>query len=475
MEHSQHSDLRRFERGSTIVRNLAFHRTRILEPVRRIAFRNMQQLGNAMAVHPKPLYCDMDSPQSRRWIEAVQDEMLKSQGLKSSEFNRWMMPKTTFTPVKIYLALLYAELEYLQKQHERYPLDQNKAVETIWQNANEFMDTSRVFRDNILHPESGSDQSETEWLERGFLNRLPEIQQTVDSVTMEAKARVKSDIQALLMDFPDVQRRYCLARFTSSLARDDAILLDDAQRGELLDSINRLNKELRMARDRKESFELSASQRQTSERVLRCMANLHDWGMPGNDEWVFDDTQPKMRPGCFKRAEFIQNSPYFLTAQNRHTKAVAGHIAGFDFIMDAAGILLNESRSTVPGLDEAIERGEPIGEIDQIAHNSPLHVQHSVTGLSMLVAALLYGVVKAYQSVCRQNPSMQNGSVLSALADPGKLQSMRSFRNTVFHVAVPERDPSDIADLAIEGDPDYLSNLYSGLSAFVGSMSRYRP
>ena len=180
MTRSQLSKLSKFERGSTIVRNLAFHRTTILEPIRRIAFRNMQLLGNAMAVHPKPVDSGIYSPQAHRWIEVVQNQMLKDQGLEASTFNQWMLETNTFTPVKIYLALLYAELEYLQKQNEHYPLAQTDAIETILHNETEFIDASAAFRHSMLHPQAGGHQSETEWLDGGFLNRLPDIQQTVD-------------------------------------------------------------------------------------------------------------------------------------------------------------------------------------------------------------------------------------------------------------------------------------------------------
>ena len=428
-----------------------------------------------MAVHPKPLGSKMDSPAALCWIEAVQDQMLKDQALEASAFNRWMLQTTTFTPVKIYVALLYAEVEYLQKQRERYPLDQIDALEAIFQNETEFIHTSSAFRHGMLHPQAGNDQFETEWLERGFQNRLPEIQRTVDSITLEAKARVRSDIQAVLVDLSDLQRWICLARFTSSLVGDDAVLLDNAQYDHLLESINQLDEELPKIRFRNESLELCPGQLRIVERVLHCMANLHDWGVPAHDESVFGDIQPKMRPRFFQRAEFIDDSPCGLTSLNRHTNAVARNLAGYNRIIDAAGILLNESRSAVPGLDEAIERGEPTGEIVQLVHNSPLYVRHSVVGLGIVAEALLYSVVQAYQSVCRENPSLQNGLVLSAVADPRKLRAMRSLRNTVFHVAFPESDPYEIGDLASEGDPDHLRNLFAGLSAFVGSMSRYTP
>ena len=183
--------------------------------------------------------------------------------------------------------------------------------------------------------------------------------------------------------------------------------------------------------------------------------------------------QPKMRPVFFQRAECIENSPYVLTAQNRHTNAVVRDLAAYNLIIDAAGILLNESRSAIPGLDEAIERGEPTGEMFQLAQNSPLYVRHALVGLGIVTEALLDSVVQVYQSVCRKNPSMRNDLMLATVADPGKLQAMSSLRNTVFHVACPRSDPYEILGRASEGGPDRLRDLFEGLSAFVGSMSRY--
>ena len=474
MSVSQIGKLPRFERGSSVVRNLAFHRTNILEPVRRVAFRNMQFLGRAMEVQPKPNNLGINSPQARSWVEAVQDQMLTYQGLEPSEVHRRLLNTATFTPVKVYMALWYAELEYLEKHCHQYPLAGNRILDELLQRETEFITASKEFRHSMLHPQPSSGRVEDYWLDRGFQNRLPQLQQAVDAVTTQAKRAVHSDVQNLLFELTDVQRWSCLMNFASSILADDSVLIDDVRYEQFKALLLQLDEDFPRIRRETEERELSPEEVHVVRQVVECMTNLHDWGVPVLDETILSGIPPRMRPGFFKRAEFIEGSPYTLTIPNRHSRAVAANLGHYNFLLDAAGMFLNESRAVVPGLEAAIERGNTIDQLVRHIGDAPFPVRHAMLGLGNVVDALLYGILEAYRSVCKENPSMENDLVSPAIADGQKITALRLQRNAVFHVARPSSDPYQVEDLVTQLDPDYKRNLFIGLSMFLGSMAQYR-
>ena len=475
MRVSQIEELPRFERGSSVVRNLAFHRTNVLEPVRRVAFRNMQFLGRAMSVHPKPDNSGMNSPQARSWVKSVQDQMLTYQGLEPSELDRRLLNTAMFMPVKVYMALWYAELEYLEQHYHEYPLAGTSILAKVLQRETEFIAASKEFRHSMLHPQPSSARVEDDWLDRGFQNRLPQLQRAVDAVTTQAKGACHSDVQSLLFELTDVQRWMCLANFASAILADDAVLVDDVRYEQFKALVLRLDEDFPRIRREKEERELSPEEVRVVRQVVECMTNLHDWGVPVLDETILSGIPSRMRPGFFKRAEFIEGSPYTLAVQNRHSRAVAANLDHYDFLLDAAGMFLNESRAAVPGLEAAIERGNTIDELVRHVGDAPLPVHHAMFGLGNVVDALLYGIVEAYRSVCTKNPSMENDLVSPAIADGQKITALRLQRNAVFHVARPNSDPYRVEDLVTQLDPDYRRSLFTGLSMFLGSMAQYRP
>ena len=110
---AQPADLQTLHFRTTVLRNLIYHRVLILEPIRRMAFRNMRHLSDAMADHPVPAHAEVGSVEFNKWVRELQDRMLRDQGSESSELDRVLIQIATFTPVKLYLGLLYAEIEYL--------------------------------------------------------------------------------------------------------------------------------------------------------------------------------------------------------------------------------------------------------------------------------------------------------------------------------------------------------------------------
>ena len=144
------------ERSTAIYRHVMYHRSLILEPIKQIAFRNMRHLSSAMANHPKPKRADIHSSGEQAWIERIQDQMLKDQGVEPSTLDRLLIHKATLTPVKLYEALLYAEIEFLDKWKNEFGLSGHNDLHEFLQAEDEFIERSKDFRHGILHPNEQS-------------------------------------------------------------------------------------------------------------------------------------------------------------------------------------------------------------------------------------------------------------------------------------------------------------------------------
>ena len=95
--------------------NLQYHRSTILEGVRLAAFRNMDHLGRAMTAVGVSAFTE------DREIVAVQDQMLRDQGMDPSPANRWLLGMATWYTWEVYLCLLFAELESYIQESKRNP------------------------------------------------------------------------------------------------------------------------------------------------------------------------------------------------------------------------------------------------------------------------------------------------------------------------------------------------------------------
>ena len=131
-----------------VYRNLLHHRTVYLEGIRRIAFRNMIHLREAEGA------CGPFSPSRNRdeWALRVQAKMLEDQGLEDNALNQIVIALATFYPVQIYLALLYAEIEYIGRYRKRTALLEDGDVFDYLDREQETVSRLKGFRTALLHP-----------------------------------------------------------------------------------------------------------------------------------------------------------------------------------------------------------------------------------------------------------------------------------------------------------------------------------
>ena len=468
---AQHAALQTLHSETTVLRNLIYHRAPILEPIRRLAFRNMRHLATAMADHHPPTDAQVGSVEFNEWVRELQDRMLRDQGYESSEGHRVSIQIATFTPVKLYLALLYAEIEYLEEWGGEHSVFGNQDLGDFLQDNGDLIGHSKRFRHGMLHPNAGSIPSEEEWVSSGFHHHLPQVQMMVDAIIREARERLRSEVASALLELPELQRWHCCHNFLTWLSKDDAVLLDDVRYHQLNREIERQNDEYPGILRATGSTQPTEAQLETNKLLFQCMTNLHYPWPFGGEVAEEGSLQPKMNPRFFGRVEFAVNPTATVNEWDRHARHVRNNLANYNFLLDAVGVLLNETMSQV-SVEQAVgESDDADGRVGAAIERLTFDQKQSIAGRSKVCLALIQGLVNAYENVTRRNPQMANQHVDAVMAIGGAKRTIQNFRNIVFHVAKPSLDPYTIDDDASRLGPESQHDLFSGFSMFLGFMT----
>ena len=468
---AQPADLQTLHFGTTVLRNLIYHRALILEPIRRLAFRNMRHLSDAMADHSVPADAEVGSVEFNEWVRELQDRMLRDQGSEPSELDRVLIQIATFTPVKLYLGLLYAEIEYLEERVGEHPLSGNQDLRDFLRDNGDLIKYSKRFRDGMLHPSKRSIPSEEAWISSGLHHNLPRVQMTIDAIIREARERLRLEVQSALSELPELQRWHCYQDFLTWLSNDKSTLLNDVRCNQLIHELERQNDEYPRILRAAESTQPTEVQLETNGLLFQCLKTLHHPGALGGEVAEEDSLQPGMNPRFLTRIAFAVNPPATVKEWDRMARHIRDNLANYGFLLDAVGVLLNESMSLV-SIEQSV--GEPDDRdvrIRAAMERLTFDQRQSIAGQSRVCLALLQGLVQAYGNVRRQNPQMANCHVDGVMADGGAKKTIQFFRNIVFHVAEPFGDPYEIDDNASSVGPQSLHDLFLGFSMFLGCMT----
>ena len=105
--------------------------------------------------------------------------------------------------------------------------------------------------------------------------------------------------------------------------------------------------------------------------------------------------------------------------------------------------------------------------------NLTFYERQFIAGLAKVSIALLFGLIRPYQNICRAHSGLVNQQIDAVINDNGAVTTIRDFRNIVFHVADPSLDPYRLDDLASFIAPETEQVLLDGFSKFLGSIGAY--
>ena len=454
-------------------RNLLYHRTMILESIRKITFRNMGHFMDAIQ-YVESNTVDIDESQ---WVDRVQKKMLFDQGLEDNKLNKTLIGYGTYCPLQVYLALLYAEIEFYKRFCIDIDILNDDVFSSYLDTKTEFTSKLSKFRDFYLHPSKDNSAAQLDFLSMaGSYNEAPGLQVQLDEYLVRTRLKILDNLKDVLFGLPEIERLNCTLMF---LRRNFKRMKDhgDADGMEhVAGQLEGLQKQFtQLAEDIKSQ---PPNQRQIKSALV--LAELLNELNPSGPEQQYIDLDPKqsamtaslLYPLVAGRAPASYGS-------GRHASYITENVGGLRNILMTVGVLANETitfqgmyrpeqfaefakEATISSWEDAV-----ISLSDIFSSLEPQRL-NELASLSRVSFAFLYEPLRLYSDIEKENPNVMR-SRLRLFTTKTKLQKLKMYRNSVFHVLDPRRHPLEV-DLAIS-DPDLLRNsvhLYGDLAAFFG-------
>lgn len=454
-----------FDVAVGVYRNLLHHRTVYLEGIRRIAFRNMIHLREAEgACGPFSSSQNWDE-----WALRVQAKMLADQGLEDNALNQIVIALATFYPVQIYLALLYAEIEYIGRYRKRSTLLEDGDVFAYLDREQETVSRLKGFRTALLHPgKRDGDSLEMDFLGYGeSYNVAPQMQTVIDDYLKRLQGRLVPLLSKAVSELPPIQRLHCLARGLHLNFERMKRHRDPEGMAHTAAQMNRLAAEWVKMPEDPGLWSPTASEEKLISRLSDHMNVLN----PSGPEQRYQTVATRQRPmdlGLLAPLFSGAGTPE-LYGDSRVARSAGRNSEFILRLITAAGMLLHEARA---------HRAEfPVAENRKVPERPPfvftevrppefdeLGLQDREVAVApfRIGAALLYEPLRLYSQMKRDDASVHDDA-LSAFLD--RMKTLKRFRNSVFHVQRLSECPIEI-DAAMVNPPLDVVGLYAALAAF---------
>ena len=453
-------------------RNLFYHRTVVVEGIRKIAFRNMAHLSDAMGRSPS-----LDSVQGDDWITEVQRRMLHDQGVDDTPLNRTLIGWATYHPLQVYLGLLYAEVEFYQRFCKGKSLLDDGSFSAYLDNREEFVEKLGEFRHFFLHPSRETAPSELGFLSvRGSYNLVPEMQSMVDDYLFRTRARLSDALCGMLSGLPEVQRLFCLSEFLPRNHGRMALHHDSQGQEHVLGQMERVVGRLAEVEDEASSWSPSHDQKEKA----AILAAYLDEVSPSRPEQTYSNLSPSQTPmSVLTLSSLTAGMAPCSYGSGRYASHVQGNIGEVRRVIIAAGVLQNEfitgrgefAAEHLKELASTMSEGDFINHLYGDPFSEGLQHADEQASLLRVSAALLFEPLRLYTELVKATPGISR-SGLDELAAPAALLDLSVHRNSVFHVCKPRQEPLQ-ADLATARPAlvEAVSRLHPELSAFFGIAS----
>ena len=458
--------------------NALDHRNIIVEGIRQVAVRNMIHLTDVMQ------RCGLATISDDAAVERIQAVMLEDQGMENERFNRAVLPLATYYPVQIYLALLYAEIEFFERTSKKLVIYRDPDYRNCIDEHADAIAPLKAFRDAFLHPRPDSLSDEMRFLlaTPDSYNIAPYLQGEFDGYLYRLRARLVDALLRTLSALPDAQRLYCLREFFRVNTVRMAVHQDETGLEHLSHQSKRLSQELDRLSETTRSWSPDQKQRDTVRRLAQCLDDVS----PSMQEQQYDTPGSRQTP---LPADMIlisarNQSRLPLESENKHQRHLIQNAVYYQRLVDCAVILWNETIATIrerlAATGEAI-RGESLEKISRLFHEatatqtSRQSMDHAA--LARVATALASEPLGVYSKIAEANSAVRNKHLDRYLAVPGRLQAIRNHRNVVFHIEKRALHPVMADLMTTDPDPatapaglDVLGELRSFLFRAAGSM-----
>ena len=410
-------------------------------------------------------------------VERVQAVMLGDQGMENNRFNRAVLPLATYYPVQIYLALLYAEIEFFERTSKNLGIYRDPDYRKCIDEHEDAIAPLKAFRDSFLHPrpDSHSDEMRFVLATPDSYNIAPYLQSEFDGYLYRVRARLVDALLRTLSALPDAQRLYCLREFFRLNTVRMAVHQDETGLEHLSDQSKRLSQELDRLSETTRSWSPDRKQRDTARRLAQCLDDVS----PSMQEQQYDTPGPRQTP---LSANMIlmsagDQSPLPLERKDKHQRHLVQNAVYYQPLVDCALVLWNEIfapiREHLAATGEAIQ-GKSLEDFTRLFHatnaTQTLRQLTDHAALARVATALASEPLGIYWNVVEANSAIRNNHLDRYLAVPGRLQAVRNHRNVVFHIEKRAAHPvradlmtTDPDPATAPAGPDVLSELRSCL------------
>ena len=422
-------------------RNLQYHRSVISEGTRKVAFKNMAHLTRAQQYVTGGAQM-LSSEQIRR----VQQRMLLDQGVEDNELNRWLVGCGTFYPIQVYLALLFAEVEFFNGHCQEYDATMDSEFSDYLRDNADYIKRLGAFRDFFLHPITGNIATELEFAQTTDGHNLaPFLQLGLDGYLSRLRERLVKRVERILGELPEFQRLYCFSlflrlNFERIGAYGDA---DDAQRMTI--QVEEWKKRMHGLTDAEKSWAPNPQQILKGQTVAECMDSL----CPASTELAYTDLEGVQTPlppaAVFPTGGLPPAEAY---GSGRIGQRVQRSLVPILRVLHTSGVLLNEAVTASGRLthEQMREKSSQMTleefvrwHLEEVSDNN-LQQVHELASPQRVAAALLTEPLELYKRLVEEH-SRTARPELDRLINEGVSEQLTPFRNSVFHVSRPLEDP----------------------------------
>lgn len=473
--------------------NLFYHRTVILERIRKIAFRNMCHLTEATE------HCN-NRTNGKASIECIQAKMLRDQGLENNKTNRTVIGWATFYPLQLYLALFYAEIESFEKLKKTHNIYADDELDSYLETNKELICRFRKFRHSFLHPSQNSIFAELQFLQvESSYNLAPILQGKFDGYLQRLRSKLSNYLLDILNRLPEIQRLYCFHSFLGLNLERMNLYHDLAGMERCVSQIEELSQRITALPDRIQSWLPNQKQTKVASRIAQCLNEASPaWhevqsiqmgsdlvqNFEGDTSIVSEvqstdpvETQTAMQDRIIAMLASGRRISNCL-GSGRHATHLKKNIGFYIRILITSIVLWNEFLYEENSINlSLLQKNQQYPFITQeermylwqdIQNNFSLQDCNEWVAPHRVNTALFYELLRIYRDVSKEDPSVANRK-LDAFTSSKKLKKFGLHRNSIFHV-LDSRKTSAEADLmsTTSGNMDIYGELTNGILEFWG-------
>ena len=451
-------------------RNLFYHRTVILEGIRKIAFRNMIHLVNTIDFLEDS---QCNAIRNDLQIEHIKAKMLSDQGVTDNRFNRSIIEWATFFPIQLYLALLYAEIEFYQCNIAQNSLYFDETFSNYIEDNKECMNTLRHFRNSFLHPSTDQDYSELAFLQTSpSYNMAPELQKELDEYIVRLRMRLLNTLEETLYQLPELQQLFCQNMFLNiNMIRMSNY--QDLQGFEYREGQAKLlSTKIKQISDIARSWQPTSKQKDIGYRLAECLNIVNPSG-PEQNLTPPETSQPPIHDKVLSVLSSFVLTPS-ISATDRHTAHIQHNLRSYYRIVITGLVLLNEDINLGTELLQNEQIKQEPQAIDSVLLNYylqlPFQLQQEYAARIRVIVALSYEVLRVYRKVLTENNLLPNPRLNEFMSEQS-FEHLKLHRNSIFHVLDKKYDPYTVDWNFIGRDNIDITGFWIELSNFIMSHS----